>query len=122
MSYLRIVVLGNEAPYCAHPDGAMERQGVNAAWNAAHMAAAKTTTPANMKAKNIKVYTQLIGLKGNVYLVEEGDLDKLQTLSNSSTPASFAGLAANDIKWEGWMVSAEEEEEEEPIYSKTSVD
>ncbi|KAG6875766.1 hypothetical protein C0992_002452 [Termitomyces sp. T32_za158] len=69
-----------------------------------------------------KVYTQLAGLGGKVYLVEDGDLRKLQTLSSSAmpTPIGFTSLATNNVlsplpttddsKWEGWMAIIEEED------------
>ncbi|KAG6872816.1 hypothetical protein C0995_006415 [Termitomyces sp. Mi166 len=92
---------GHEAPYCTHPGGAMEKQSIEAAQNAAKAAAVKVSTSVATTTGNTKVYTQLTSPKGKVYLVEEGDLGKLQTLSNKtapSTPAGFAGLTTDNIE------------------------
>ncbi|KAG6876619.1 hypothetical protein C0993_001807, partial [Termitomyces sp. T159_Od127] len=115
---------GHKAPFCMHPGGAMAKQGFEAARNAAH-ATNPTLNVHTDKNKaptgGGKVYTQLTDPGGKVYLVEDGDLGKLQTLSASttSTPVGFAGLvtdsvlsssAADDSEWEGWMAIIEEEE------------
>ncbi|KAG6870529.1 hypothetical protein C0992_013102, partial [Termitomyces sp. T32_za158] len=114
---------GHEAPYCAHPGGAMEKQGFDAAQDAARAAGLSTTgqTPKGKGASSRgKTYTQLTGPQGKVYLIEEGSLKKLQTLSTTLAPASFAGLATDKLpadmttvdeaEWKGWMVVIEEEE------------
>ncbi|KAH0591520.1 hypothetical protein H2248_001584 [Termitomyces sp. 'cryptogamus'] len=90
----------------------MEKQGVEDAQNAARAAAWKVSTSAATTSGNTKVYMQLTSPKGKVYLVEEGDLGKLQTLSNGmvfSAPTGFAGLTMDNIEWEGWMAYVEEE-------------
>lgn len=122
---------GHEAPFCAHQGGAMEKQGFDAAHSATARAGGTTTSqPAKGKGTNnmantmgsAKIYTQLTGPKGKVYLVEEGDLGKLQTLSTGSdSTASFAGLVTDQIEgtvpsadnneWQGWMATIEEEDE-----------
>ncbi|KAG6876384.1 hypothetical protein C0993_003506 [Termitomyces sp. T159_Od127] len=115
---------GHEAPFCAHPGGAMAKQGFEAAQNAAHAANPVPSTQTD-KGKNAtgtaKMYTQLKGPGRKVYLVEDSDLGKLQTLSTAQALAGFASLTTNDvptevlstpdeIEWEGWMVIVEEEE------------
>ncbi|KAH0579363.1 hypothetical protein H2248_003502 [Termitomyces sp. 'cryptogamus'] len=97
----------------------MEKQGIDAAWNTVHAAAAAKGTGST--GGNAKVYTQLIGPKGKVYLMEEGDLEKLQMLGSGLSTAGFAGIATNKIKWEGWMASVKEEEVM-PAELKTSID
>lgn len=114
---------GHEAPYCAHLGRAMEKQEFNAAQTTVQ-AANLLTSPQPQKGKGSasggKVYTQLMGPQGKVYLVEDGDLGKLQTLSSAPVPAGFAGLMTDKIpttltsidkcKWEGWMATIEEED------------
>lgn len=96
----------------------MEKEGFHAARDAARAAAADRGTRGK-GGSGTKVYTQLTGPKGKVYLVEEGDLGKMQTLSNETTTAGFAGLITDDIspvatldeaEWEGWMAVIVEEE------------
>ncbi|KAG5349117.1 hypothetical protein C0989_005796 [Termitomyces sp. Mn162] len=77
----------------------MEKQGIDAAWNAA--CAATTARGTGSAGENAKVYTQLTGPKGKVYLMEEGNLEILQTLSSGPLTTGFAGLATNEIEWEG---------------------
>ncbi|KAG5349755.1 hypothetical protein C0989_002033 [Termitomyces sp. Mn162] len=96
----------------------MEKQGIDAAWNAAFATAAAKGTGST--GGNAIVYTQLTGPKGKVYLMEEGDLKKLQMLSSGLSTASSAGLATDEIKWESWMASVEEEVM--PAELKTSID
>ncbi|KAG6869609.1 hypothetical protein C0993_006588, partial [Termitomyces sp. T159_Od127] len=69
----------------------MAKQGFKAARNVAR--AANPTLNVHMDKNKApagrgKVYTQLAGPGGKVYLVEDGDLGKLQTLSvgTASTP------------------------------------
>ncbi|KAG6862754.1 hypothetical protein C0993_001647, partial [Termitomyces sp. T159_Od127] len=110
---------GHDTQFCTHPGGTMEKQGVGAAREAAHAATAsheqkQTNTPA------AKVYTQLTGSKGKVYLIEESNLGKMQTISTTTTtPIAFAGLAtdalptastADEVEWEGWVATVVEEE------------
>ena len=108
---------GHEAPYCAHPGGAMEKAGFEAAKAAARAAgvapAAKEKQTSNTTPKS---YMQLTGPKGKVYLVEAGDLGRLQTLNTESATPDFAGLTTDavlavndDIEWEGWMATVEGE-------------
>ncbi|KAH0581834.1 hypothetical protein H2248_011512 [Termitomyces sp. 'cryptogamus'] len=105
--------------FCAHSGGAMEKQGIDTAQNA--MCTAATAKGTGSTGGNAKVYTQLTGPKSNIYLMEEGDLKKLQMLSGGLSTASFGGLATNKIKWEGWLASVEEEEVM-PAKLKTSID
>lgn len=114
---------GHESKFCAHPGGAMHKDGFDAARNAARAAADNTA-----KDKGAKVYTQLTGPKGKIYLVEDGDLGKLQTLNTRSLAVGFAGLVTDDVpttsvgddEWAGWMAIVEEEEESEA--AKVSID
>lgn len=119
---------GHEAPFCAHPGGAMEKKGFHAARNAARAAATARDTK-RKGSTSAKVYMQLTGPKGKVYLVEEDDLGKLQVLSDDTTPAGFAGLATDDVstittiddvEWEGWMAVDEGEEETTVDWTKFS--
>ncbi|KAG5336749.1 hypothetical protein C0989_011956 [Termitomyces sp. Mn162] len=73
--------------FCAHPGGAMEKQGIDTAQNA--MCTAATAKGTGSTGGNAKVYTQLTGPKSNIYLMEEGDLKKLQMLSGGLSTASF---------------------------------
>lgn len=67
-----------------------------------------------------KVYTQLAEPEGKIYLVEDSNLGKLQTLNTAPAPIGFAGLTTDDVltnfsltnkaKWKGWMTTIEEEE------------
>ncbi|KAG6880884.1 hypothetical protein C0995_003988, partial [Termitomyces sp. Mi166 len=108
---------GHNTQFCAHPGSAMEKQGFTAARDAAHIAGASKEKPSG----GSKVYMQLTGPQGKIYLVEDSDLGKFQTLSMEvMTPTAFAGLAmdsipqtpsVNDIEWEGWMATITEEEE-----------
>ncbi|KAG6858791.1 hypothetical protein C0995_013898, partial [Termitomyces sp. Mi166 len=107
----------HDTQFCAHPGSAMEKQGFTAAHNAARIAGASKGKPSG----GSKVYTQLTGPQGKIYLVKDGDLGKFQTLSTEvTTPIAFAGLAmdsipqtpsVDDIEWEGWMATIMEEEE-----------
>lgn len=92
----------------------MEKLGVGTAHAVAAGQGQKQTAAAATK-----VYMQLTGPQGKVYLVEEGDLGKLQTLSGAPAPAGFAGLATDtlpstssvdDTEWEGWMATVVQEE------------
>lgn len=107
----------------------MEKQGFDAARNAARATnplAAGQAQKGKGASGGGKVYTQLTGPQGKVYLVEDGDLGRLQTLNTTPTTAGFAGLAtdkmpddittADDAEWEGWMAVIEEED------LRTSVD
>lgn len=65
---------------------------------------------------NPKTYMQLTGPNRKVYLMEAGNVGKLQTLSTELAAASFAGLVTDNMpvtvdntKWEGWMATVEEE-------------
>lgn len=71
-------------------------------------------------AEGSKIYTQLTGPQGKVYLVEDGNLGKLQTVNTgmTTTTTSFAGLVTNNIphissdnetEWKEWMATIEEE-------------
>lgn len=90
----------------------MEQKGFQATQEAT---CAATTWGGKAKGSpTTKTYTQLAGPGGKVYLVEEGELGKLQTLSSADVPGTtatpFAGLATdnpsastttNDVEWEG---------------------
>lgn len=62
----------HEAPYCAHIRGAMEKAGFEAAKAATGAAPAAKEKQASNTAP--KMYMQLTGPKGKVYLMEAGDL------------------------------------------------
>ncbi|KAG5724824.1 hypothetical protein E4T56_gene12595 [Termitomyces sp. T112] len=95
----------------------MAKEGFEAARNAAQ--AAGSAPPAKGKSalgSHPKTYTQLTGPAGKVYLLEESQLEKLQTLSTTPNSAGFAGLVTdevpaglNEVEWEGWMAIIEEE-------------
>ncbi|KAH0581697.1 hypothetical protein H2248_011385 [Termitomyces sp. 'cryptogamus'] len=77
---------------------------------ATYAVGAAPPTKAKGTGRGPKVYMQLTGPKGRVYLVEEGDLGKLQTLSGGLMVVGFVGLATDKIpstaplnkeEWEG---------------------
>lgn len=73
----------------------MEKNGFNATHDVAY--AATTSCHTKNKGTSNKVYMQLTGLKGKVYLVEEGALSKLQMLSEETTPSRFVGLVTDNL-------------------------
>ncbi|KAG5732542.1 hypothetical protein E4T56_gene15164 [Termitomyces sp. T112] len=78
-----------------HPTVCIEGAGGN---TTSQSTKGKSTGGTAKATSGAKVYMQLTGLKEKVYLVEEGDLRKLQTLSSGAAPTTdFAGLVTDTV-------------------------
>ncbi|KAG6892839.1 hypothetical protein C0993_002748, partial [Termitomyces sp. T159_Od127] len=93
----------------------MHKAGFDVARNAVK-AAAKTQAKGETTGAT-KVYTQLTGPKGQVYLIEDSNLGRLQMLNTELAPVNFAGLVMDNMpttdagnnEWKGWMAIIKEE-------------